>query len=862
MRGHGTIIFGVAFGLISLFTLTATAAVHNEMPSPALDQAALDALIKELKENPPPALQAKADANILDGDDELVPLGGKSAKDLLAHSMPAKDYEALNNKAADVASNKEPAPVDTKGLSPLEARYSARAGERLVQFGYDIFSKPDGKTPAATGAGDDYQLGQGDEVQVLLRGQRNQTQTYTVDQDGRLLVDNMRPVMAAGRSLKDVAHDVEGEVRSSMLDTQAFVSLARLRKISVQVLGDVAHPGRQQLSGYGSILDALNAAGGVTKTGSLRRISLSRADDWQKDLDLYQLLLTGTRAVDIPLKDGDKILVPPIGDTVAIAGPVKRAGIYELPKNTAALSLKQILYVAGETHTPDGLQFMRSHVTRTGADTSSTLADENAVSLSDNDIVFADAIGGATRNAVQLTGAVLKPRRVALSDGQTLGALLGDGSSLPDDVYPLMGVVEHYDHKTLTRDYSTFSPKAVLSGTSAIKLADGDKVKLFSEHDVKQMTTLKVAADASGKLAMFAPPPNKNDAYDTAEPAQKLLQDHNVTMRGALVRPGNYPIASDATLAELVSAAGGMTRNADRQNVEVITTQNDADNRRAPSRTVYDLNDSNPHSIMIPAGAAVRIAPKTDMVQRDGVTLAGEVKRPGTYDIMRGEKLSSVIARAGGLTPEAYAAGTIFTRDSARRTEAAQFQAAAQQLDQITAGRLSASKPPNQDQVEMARKLAEQLRTTPAVGRITVEANPEQLRAQPELDTLLEAGDKIYVPPRRTTVSVMGEVYHPAALHFITRKDGDAYVEEAGGPTRFADESHAYILQPNGAARPLNASAWNHEDSKITPGSTIVMPVDPDHYDTIQLVSGIGNILAQLAVSTAAVASLNDNNNN
>ena len=161
----------------------------------------------------------------------------------------------------------------------------------------------------------------------------------------------------------------------------------------------------------------------------------------------------------------------------------------------------------------------------------------------------------------------------------------------------------------------------------------------------------------------------------------------------------------------------------------------------------------------------------------------------------------------------------------------------------------------------MARQLATELRNAPAVGRITVQADPDVLRLHPEQDALLEPGDEIVIPPRRQTVAVMGEVNSPANLQFISGKDAGDYLREAGGFTRAADEGHAFVIAPDGAARPLHASAWKHEAMDITPGSTIVVPRDPETYDTLQLVSGIGNIVSQLAVSTAAIATIDHNTN-
>lgn len=839
---------------------------------PGINPEALNRLVAELQSAPPPALDIRAGTELDDLENDL---GSGDVKQLTAPQFEseaprgfsdvmtpnprrAKTAKAKTENFATQSKDELDAPLDLTGLSPLEANYSRRASQRLVQFGYDIFTSADARTPAPATLGDNYTMGPGDRVLVVLRGATSKTQTYAIGDDGKLIVDDIRPITAAGRTLKDVARDVEQEIASSLMDTQAFVSLAKLRALNVQVIGEVARPGRQSLSSYGGIIDALNAAGGVRKTGSLRRIQLSRGDGTQQTLDLYQLLLTGSRDVDIQLKDGDRLMVPPVGSTMAIAGNIKRAGIYELPEKNPDVTLQQALYLAGETRMPAGLRFMRIRTDESGNEQFVSLADPEAALLSDQDVIVAQSRGDAPRRVVSVMGNVRAAGRVPLDEARTLSALLGDGANIGEDTYPLMGLIERTNKKTLEKEYVPFKPADVLSG-DVTPLKEGDKVKLFSEKDMDDMTMLPVAAGTS-KAAMFDSGAGIDAAKEKLSPTQRVIQEHVVTLRGAVARPGNYPIAAETSLAEILGAAGGATQEADKTSVEVLSYRTDDMGRREPSRESYDITRENPRSILVPVGASVRINPKKDLVQREGVRIAGEVSRPGKYDIMRGEKLSSLLARAGGLTNEAYAPGTVFMRAAAKRQEAARFKAAAQDLEQSLARALSnEDKKPNSEQVDMARQLANELRNAPAVGRITVEADPDVLRMKPELDVLLEPGDEIIIPPRRQTVAVAGEVHAPANLQFVSGKDAGKYLKEGGGFTRFADESHAFVVQPNGASRPLRVSSWNHEDSSIVPGSTIVVPRDPDHYNDLEMVSGIGNILSQLAVSTAAIASINDN---
>ncbi|HCM84363.1 MAG TPA: SLBB domain-containing protein [Alphaproteobacteria bacterium] len=859
----------VCFGVIPLWVEPAFSQ-DSRQSLPVINAEALNQLVAELQSAPPPALEIREGTEL---DDLQTAIGSGDISQL---NPPGHVSDSAENDFSDVVgvsprrtkSNKQAATkypgseeandvLDITGLSAIEAAYSRRASQRLVQFGYDIFTGADARAPAPATLGDNYTLGPGDRVLVVLRGAQTKTQTYPVGDDGKLIVDSIRPITAAGRTLKDVSREIEQEISGSLMDTQAFVSLAKLRAVNVQVVGEVARPGRQSLSSYGGVIDALNAAGGIRKTGSLRRLQLARSDGTQQTLDLYQLLLTGSRDVDVQLKDGDRIMVPPVGGTMAVAGNIKRAAIYELPEKNPDVTLQQALYLAGETHLPAGLRFMRIRTDNAGNEQFTSLADPEAALLMDQDVILAQARGDAPRRVVSVMGNVRAPGRVPLDEARTLSALLGDGANIGDDTYPLMGIIERKNTRTLEKEYVPFRPADVLSGDNT-PLREGDKVKLFSEKDVDHLTATPVAAGSS-KAAMFDSGAGLDAAKENLSPTQRIVQDHVVTLRGAVARPGNYPIAKDTSLSEIIGAAGGLTREADKSSIEVVGYRTDDMGRREPVRDSYDITRENPRAILIPVGASVRINPKTDLVQREGVRISGEVARPGKYDIMRGEKLSSLLGRAGGVTREAYPAGTVFMRASARRQEAAQFKSAAQQLETSLARALSnEDKKPNSEQVDMARQLANELRNAPAVGRITVEADPDVLRLKPELDVLLEAGDEIVIPPRRQTVTVAGEVHAPANLQFISGKDAGKYLREGGGFTRFADESHAFVILPNGASRPLSVSAWNHEETAIAPGSTIVVPRDPDNYDTLQLVSGIGNILSQLAVSTAAIASIND----
>ena len=251
--------------------------------------------------------------------------------------------------------------------SPLESAFSARAGEPLRQFGYDLFA-PVGEPVQAEGVAPgaiqgDYVLNTGDALLVTLRGQKSFSKRFSVDRNGQLVVDDLRPVTAAGLTLDALRQELTTTVAATWPNTDAFATLAEVRRIGVMVTGAVRRPGRQEISAFATVLDALSAAGGVERGGTLRAIRLIRAGAGMT-VDLYPLQTAGRMDgnagnADQPLRDGDRLFVPPLGATVAVAGPVKRPGIYELPPGAGPLSAMELRDLAGGALRPGRARLLR-----------------------------------------------------------------------------------------------------------------------------------------------------------------------------------------------------------------------------------------------------------------------------------------------------------------------------------------------------------------------------------------------------------------------------------------------------------------------------------------------------------------------
>ena len=204
--------------------------------------------------------------------------------------------------------------------------------EALEPFGYDAFEPREAifEPPTSGPVPSDYVLGPGDSVRVQLFGNVNGIYEYEVTRDGILNLPEIGPVTVAGIPFSEFRKDLNERVKQMLIGTQVSVTMGQLRTIRVFVLGDANQPGSYVVSGLASIAGALYRGGGVSEVGSLRNIQLKRNGRVVETLDLYDLLLKGDTSSDTRLQPGDVVFVPPLGDTISIAGAVKRPAIYEI----------------------------------------------------------------------------------------------------------------------------------------------------------------------------------------------------------------------------------------------------------------------------------------------------------------------------------------------------------------------------------------------------------------------------------------------------------------------------------------------------------------------------------------------------
>jgi protein involved in polysaccharide export with SLBB domain len=762
--------------------------------------------------------------------------------------------------------------------SPIEAMYANRIAQPLEQFGYDLFGVPSEETRASldelslrttpsAAVQDSFILNTGDELEIIFTGQRNDRGRYKIDNTGRLLIPDLPPIPATGRTIGQVRISINAAARN-LHNTESHVSLSSVRQIDTLVIGHVKRPGRKTLTVFHTVLDALMESGGIDKAGSLRQIKLIR-DGRSTYIDLYALLMYGQSAVDLRLRDGDRIIVPAIGPTIAIGGEVKRPGIFEiLPRrsgvyshtshNSEKLTLNEMLDLGGGYMTPGKNRTIKLGLTKDGEEKVEDITDPNKPVFDDGSILMVSKGSAKRAGQVELIGHTRRPGLYGLSDHKTLTTLLASDKMLGEDIYPLIGVIERYDDEHLTNTLLDFPLNKVIKGKFDRTLKDGDVIHLFSRNQIRNLEKEPSNKELQNIELGSTDMPDKDIIDDQTLAA--FLSERATFIRGAVREPGAYPVSEGISLDSVLAVAGGLSLEANTSNIEV--TASSFTRGTGKSRETIDLTETSARDVIIDAGASVRINQKFDKISDTSVLIMGEIENPGRYDLMSGDRISDLITRAGGLNRDAYPYGAIFSRQSERRAEESRYRAQARTIKQAVAAALEKDNDKvNAGKIAEARALAGELEQARGIGRITVEADPAVLSVKPELDLLLQTGDRIYIPKRDLTVRVHGEVLSAASLQFREGKAPLDYINEAGGFTFHADKDRTFVLYPDGSAQPLQVSAWNYKPIFIPPGSTIVVPRDPKPFDFIQSAKDISQILSNLAVTAIFIDDVVDSGN-
>lgn len=668
---------------------------------------------------------------------------------------------------------------------------------------------------------ENYRLGPGDEVIIDVWGASEITFRQTISPEGSIFINNLGPVYLSGKTvkeaneyLKQVFAKIYAGVTENEPSTQVKMTLGEIRSIQVNVMGEVMAPGTYTLSSFASVFHALYSAGGVNKIGSLRSIKVMRNGNTVADLDVYDLLMKGKMKDDVRLQDGDVILVSPYMSLVQILGKVKRPMFYEMkPTETAVTLLK---YAGG--FTGDAYKKALRVIRKSGREHQIYNVDEMDFSvfrMDDGDEVTVDSVLQRFENRVEIRGAVYREGLYQL-DGtmNTVKQLIKKAEGVRGDAFLNRAIIDR-ELEDLSHEIVQVDVKGLLNGTVAdIPLQKNDILYIPSIHDLKEEATL--------------------------------------TIHGEVANPGTYLYSDKMTVEDLVLQAGGLLEAAATTKVEVARRVKD------PKSTTFSNTVGNSFSFDLKDGLLVgegsddfHLEPFDEVYIRkspsyhtqQNVVIGGEVLFSGSYALSKkNERLSDLVAKAGGVTPDAYVKGARLirkmTEEELRRKEDALRMAQMGGSDSISVKKLDLS-------------------DTYSVG-ISLEKALQKPGS--DYDMVLREGDILFIPEYVSTVKINGAVMYPNTVLYKKGEGYRYYINQAGGFGNDAKKRRAYVVYMNGTVSRLKK--WNL--NAIEPGCEIIVPSkDPRKRMSPAEIIGLGTSTASLATMIATMVNLfkKDSNN-
>ena len=682
-------------------------------------------------------------------------------------------------------------------ISPEEQRKRNLPENDLKEtvFGREIFSnknlsfEPDLNIPTPK----NYILSAGDELLINVWGDSELNLKLKVSPEGTILIPNLGPVSVSGLTIETAENRIRqelGRIMSTLsgntdgANTFVSVSLSQIRSIKVNIVGEVVAPGTYTLPSFATLFNALYAAGGVNEIGSLRGIKVYRNSKEVAKLDVYDYLLNGKYNTNIRLEENDMVIVAPYDQLAVVRGKVKRNRIFEMKKGE---TLSQLLNMAGGF---TGDAYKKDVRIKRKADSRyqiATVTEDKypTFAMMDGDSLLVDSVIPFYENRLIVTGAVWRPGEYELNGAvHTVKGLINQAAGLKGDEFTGRAQITR-----LNPDFTTtvvaVDIRGILNGTSPdIELKPEDILNIPSLFDLREPYTIKI----SGAV----------NYVDTV-----------------------LPYRNNLTVEDAIMMAGGLKESAATVNVEVARRIKDTKTYENSNRTAevfnFELNDNlglisvdgkNSNSVFTlePFDEVyVRFSPGYQ--EQQVVKVDGEITFSGDYVLAeKNSRLSNIIAKAGGITSDAYVKGASLkrqlTEDEMRRLE--------------TLLQLSANK---QSRDSVALSLENIKNYSVGIDLEKALANPGSAH-----DVVLRDGDELYIPQLQSTVKINGAVTYPNSVTYTEGMSVGNCLSQAGGYNDIARKYPIVIYMNGKVATTKKCFIFFKRYPKVEPGCEIVVP--------------------------------------
>ena len=814
--------------------------------------------------------------------------------------------------------NKDNTPFTYKTNSEIHEALKARqqnplSYKKLHRYSRSFYANKNKLDTSSLPTPDNYIMSVGDILTIHIYGDRDDSFVVTIKNDGKIDLAYIGPIKLGGMKFIDAKKYLIENLKKHFKTSEFSVNIEKYSTIQVTLIGDVKYPGLYNLSSFATVKDLLIVSNGIRESTSVRDIVVKREGRVIAHIDFYDLLFRGKSFTSLLLKHGDLVVINKAKKLVSIDGAVNNKAIFELKDQETLKSL--IDYAGGMSPNASKREIKISRYDNNLEQKSYKISYKKSekFKMKDGDRVYIYPLDYSSKNSVQVYGNIIRPGEYHLNKEHTLNAFFKDvlqyGKEkffLPN-TYFKYGVIKHYGENLQYNSYS-FNLLDVIEDKQTIPLLAGDEIYIYAYNDIYRNTyiftkgelltkagkiqfikgiTIKDALNASGINGILDDKVRvttystknlmpKTTFYSLKDEGNTTLKPYDevevfdyydmhlltpVTIKGEVLNPTTVAYEQNMSVADLVDIAGGFTPKAYKRNLEIVRYKVNKDEER--ERVVFKISTTQKplKNIILHAYDEVQIFKIPKWNERKSVTLKGEVKFPGTYSIESGEKLSSVLKRAGGFTHEAFIKGTVFTRESIKARQKHEYKnnltRLKRQLSLFNAMPANMQKNPITSTAKLDKIVEEAVQYTP-LGRVSIDIDRDLSKFEKsKYNLVLKDKDTITIPSQIDTVTLFGEVFNPISFVYNDELDGSDYIELASGYTQGADKNSVYVIHADGTSEPIQRGWWIfsfHVD--IQKGDTIVVPLYIQEYSKLKVWDSVSKIMASFALTAASLSTL------
>lgn len=717
-----------------------------------------------------------------------------------------------------------------KSLSPIEKLFnnsdSAKADKIIRQVGYDIFSSSGGQGQSAGKFGNSYKLNVGEKVNVYLYGDSvdimaisganllNPMTKTEVDSKGDIFIQGIGVVKAENRTLGEVENSINSLAAQKYKSLKVKLTVSTGNEFSVFVYGQVNRPGKVVIGNNSTIIDALGAAGGVKKTGTLRNIQYTTGSK-VKSVDLYKAIFMGNDN-NIVLRANDKIFVDSIGKVVAFKNGVSTPGIYEVANNE---NLEQLIKYAGGllpvTQTTSVTMTRLDNKTNERVAMNFSWANAKTTVLQSGDTVEFRKLYNEVENVVTIQGNIKHPATFAYKEGMRLSDILRSEYELLEETFINQAVIRRVSGQDNQITTIPVFLQEFFSGMNDPVLQPRDIISVYKNTN-SQFVDVYGCINMPKHLTYKPNMTLKDVLTDIQFIESDMAQNHESAV--------NYKHEPQQGEVRLNATTQNANRLIPTENVAVEITSFSGDTQLYYLYDIMINSDRIKNIVINPEDKIFFRTLRGNEVMKT-VKISGFVKHPGVYSFVEGKRLTDIIETAGGLTSDAELRGIVFTRASLRNK---QIDIALKNNDkdiELLKGRVAGGFKQDKDDKQTKLDLINILENSEEeivknyTGQISLNIEKNDIKSISNEDNLfVQDGDDIYIPRISNHVTVMGEVYNEQAFVYKKGTKAKYYIKKVGGYTPNANKFRTYKVSVNGRAKKIGKNA------KIEPGDTIIVP--------------------------------------